>query len=442
MKVGERRTLFADYSLIPTTLWIAPKEVCNMLKKLGLEGWFAAHFAYGIVQIVFIPMLMPSFILARTGSATQAGLAMAVFGMAGLAAPIIGALADKFKAHRHAQLFGMICYLLAGASFMVAGENFALMLVGAACFGVGSAILLMLNPVFITFAGYDTKTEAMKLGRMAQTLIIGALLSGVALAYITGLGWSYEMRFGVMIAIVVVLFFVTLFTNKAAAQRVLDNAEASSQSEEEGQESGGLVKSLFSNFGLFLLAVGLLCAGQGAFQAQYPNLLENAYGVAQSLSAANLSVASVVGLFVLVGAERFVARFGNLSLFKVSAIASIIVIGLLYVIAETGMGVHYIITLGLFLIYLQGITITDMISPAIAARLTVVGGGLTQGLMMFFISLGFAAGSVISGVAVDGFGWAALPFAILGLTIASYVCIVIVGMKHKAAVKREQIKSA
>ncbi|GAL38031.1 hypothetical protein JCM19240_3768 [Vibrio maritimus] len=52
-----------------------------MLKKLGLEGWFAAHFAYGIVQIVFIPMLMPSFILARTGSATQAGLAMAVFGM-------------------------------------------------------------------------------------------------------------------------------------------------------------------------------------------------------------------------------------------------------------------------------------------------------------------------------------------------------------------------
>lgn len=413
-----------------------------MLKKLGLEGWFAAHFAYGIVQIVFIPMLMPSFILARTGSATQAGLAMAVFGMAGLAAPIIGALADKFKAHRHAQLFGMICYLLAGANFMVAGENFALMLVGAACFGVGSAILLMLNPVFITFAGYDTKTEAMKLGRMAQTLIIGALLSGVALAYITGLGWSYEMRFGVMIAIVVVLFFVTLFTNKAAAQRVLDNAEASSQSEEEGQESGGLVKSLFSNFGLFLLAVGLLCAGQGAFQAQYPNLLENAYGVAQSLSAANLSVASVVGLFVLVGAERFVARFGNLSLFKVSAIASIIVIGLLYVIAETGMGVHYIITLGLFLIYLQGITITDMISPAIAARLTVVGGGLTQGLMMFFISLGFAAGSVISGVAVDGFGWAALPFAILGLTIASYVCIVIVGMKHKAAVKREQIKSA
>ncbi|WP_239670699.1 hypothetical protein [Vibrio variabilis] len=49
---------------------------------------------------------------------------------------------------------------------------------------------------------------------------------------------------------------------------------------------------------------------------------------------------------------------------------------------------------------------------------------------------------MISGIAVDGYGWAALPFAILGLTIAAYVCVVIVGMKHKAAVKREQIKSA
>lgn len=106
------------------------------------------------------------------------------------------------------------------------------------------------------------------------------------------------------------------------------------------------------------------------------------------------------------------------------------------------MSLHYIIPLALFLVYLQGITVTDMISPAIAARLTFVGGGLTQGLMMFFISLGFGLGSVISGIAVDGYGWAALPFAILGLTIAAYVCVVIVGMKHKAAVKREQITSA
>ncbi|MGV2990131.1 MFS transporter [Vibrio sp. E150_011] len=410
-----------------------------MLKKLGLEGWFSAHFAYGIVQIVFIPIMLPSFILARTGSATQAGLAMGLFGLAGLFAPLIGILADKFKAHRLAQGLGLVSYLLAGAFFLVAGQAFIFMAIGSVLFGTGSAILLMLNPVFITFAGYDEKTEAMKLGRMAQTLIFGSLLAGVALAAVTGMGWSYEARFIAMMVLVAVLLVVTMMTNKKAAQRIVDNAEMVAQkNSDESAEKVSMTKVLFSNFGLFLLAVGLLCAGQGAFQAQYPNLMENAYDVVQSMSAANLSIASVLGLFVLVGAEKYVTKFGALSLFKLSTVASIIVMAGLYFIAESGLSLGFIIPLGLVLIYLQGITVTDMISPAIAARLTFVGGGFTQGLMMFFISLGFGLGSVISGIAIDGWGWAALPFAILALTIAAYVCILIVGAKHKMTAKLEQ----
>ncbi|MCJ2377967.1 MFS transporter [Vibrio sp. ZSDZ34] len=413
-----------------------------MLKKLGLEGWFSAHFAYGIVQIVFIPMMVPSFILARTGSATQAGLAMGLFGLAGLFAPLIGILADKFNAHRLAQGLGLIAYLLAGASFLLAGSNFMLMAIGSVLFGTGSAILLMLNPVFITFAGYDEKTEAMKLGRMAQVLIFGSLISGVALATVTGMGWSYEMRFMAMMALVAVLLVVTMMTNKKAAQRIVDNADAIAAQNEEGDaEKVGFAKVVFSNFGLFLLAVGLLCAGQGAFQAQYPNLMENAYNIAQSMSAANLSVASVLGLIVLVAAEKYVAKRGALSLFKLSCVVSIAVVGGLYFIAEAGLALGFIVPLALVLVYLQGITVTDMISPAIAARLTFVGGGFTQGLMMFFISLGFGLGSVVSGVAVDGFGWAALPFAILVLTAAAYICILIVSSKQKKLSRAEAAKS-
>jgi predicted MFS family arabinose efflux permease len=410
-----------------------------MLKKLGLEGWFSAHFAYGIVQIVFIPMMVPSFILARTGSATQAGLAMGLFGIAGLLAPLIGLFADKFKAHRLTQALGLIAYMLAGACFVVAGENFTAMAIGSVLFGAGSAIMLMLNPVFITFAGHDTKTEAMKLGRMSQVLIVGSLLSGIGLAAVTDAGWSYEARFIAMIVAVAVLFVITVATNKKAAQRIIDNAEAmAEQASKEEAPKVNLFKVLFSNFGLFLVAVGILCAGQGAFQAQYPNLLENGYGVAQSLSAATLSVAAVLGLVVLVLAEKYVAKFGSISLFKLCALISIAVIGVLYFIAEAALVLPYVIPLALVLVYLQGITITDMISPAIAARLTLVGGGYTQGLMMFFISLGFGLGSVVSGIAVDGYGWSALPLAILGLTVVSYICILIVARKQKSVVAKEQ----
>ncbi|MCJ2377968.1 MFS transporter [Vibrio sp. ZSDZ34] len=410
-----------------------------MLKKLGLEGWFSAHFAYGIVQIVFIPMMVPSFILARTGSATQAGLAMGLFGIAGLLAPLIGLLADKFKAHRLTQALGLIAYMLAGASFVVAGENFTAMAIGSVLFGAGSAIMLMLNPVFITFAGHDTKTEAMKLGRMSQVLIVGSLLSGIGLAAVTDAGWSYEARFIAMIVAVAVLFVITIATNKKAAQRIIDNADAMAEANKEDAPKVSLFKVLFSNFGLFLVAVGILCAGQGAFQAQYPNLLENGYGVAQSLSAATLSVAAVLGLLVLVLAEKYVAKFGSISLFKLCALISIAVIGVLYFIAEAALVLPYVLPLALVLVYLQGITITDMISPAIAARLTLVGGGYTQGLMMFFISLGFGLGSVVSGVAVDGYGWSALPLAILGLTVVSYICILIVARKQKTVVAKEQV---
>ncbi|MFA0441378.1 hypothetical protein BCU70_15310 [Vibrio sp. 10N.286.49.C2] len=403
-----------------------------MLKKLGLEGWFSAHFAYGIVQIVFIPMMVPSFILARTGSATQAGLAMGLFGIAGLLAPLIGIMADKFKAHRLTQALGLIAYMLAGACFVIAGENFITMAIGSVLFGAGSAIMLMLNPVFITFAGHDTKTEAMKLGRMSQVLIVGSLLSGIALAAVTEAGWTYEARFIAMIVAVAILFVITITTNKKAAQRIIDNADAmAAAAQEESAPKTGLFKVLFSNFGLFLVAVGILCAGQGAFQAQYPNLMENGYGVAQSLSAATLSVAAVLGLFVLVLAEKFVAKYGAISLFKLCALISIAVVAVLYFIAEAAMVLPYVIPLALVLVYLQGITITDMISPAIAARLTLVGGGYTQGLMMFFISLGFGLGSVVSGVAVDGYGWSALPLSILGLTVISYVCILVVAYKQK-----------
>jgi predicted MFS family arabinose efflux permease len=410
-----------------------------MLKKLGLEGWFSAHFAYGIVQIVFIPMMVPSFILARTGSATQAGLAMGLFGIAGLLAPLIGLLADKFKAHRLTQALGLIAYMLAGASFVVAGENFTAMAIGSVLFGAGSAIMLMLNPVFITFAGHDTKTEAMKLGRMSQVLIVGSLLSGIGLAAVTDAGWSYEARFIAMIVAVAVLFVITIATNKKAAQRIIDNADAMAEANKEDAPKVSLFKVLFSNFGLFLVAVGILCAGQGAFQAQYPNLLENGYGVAQSLSAATLSVAAVLGLLVLVLAEKYVTKFGSISLFKLCALISIAVIGVLYFIAEAALVLPYVLPLALVLVYLQGITITDMISPAIAARLTLVGGGYTQGLMMFFISLGFGLGSVVSGVAVDGYGWSALPLAILGLTVVSYICILIVARKQKTVVAKEQV---
>lgn len=416
------------------------KKLCN---KLGIELWFSAHLAYGFVQLVFIPIVMPAFVAERTGSFANAGLAMGFFGVAGLAAPIIGLLADKYKAHRLAQFLGMVAYVIAGFCYIASGSDFTMMAIGSIFFGLGSATLLMLNPVFIAFAGYDNKTEALKLGRMAQAAIIGTLIGGGVLAALTDGGFGYETSFYTMMGTVAVLALITFMTNKQAGQRVLDTAKAREEAAKaESQQKVNLLSVLFSKFGLFLFAVAALCAGQGAFQAQFPNLMKNAFSVSEAISATSLSISAVLGLIVVVMAERFSAKFGPAALFRLCTVASIVVVAALYFIAEFQLIPTIIFPVALVIIYLQGITVTDMCSPAVASRLTRVGAGYTQGLMMFFISIGFATGSAISGFTVESFSWSALPVAIGVLTTVAFVCIWAVTRDNKEAKHQASTKHA
>ncbi|GAL31148.1 hypothetical protein JCM19239_242 [Vibrio variabilis] len=154
--------------------------------------------------------------------------------------------------------------------------------------------------------------------------------------------------------------------------------------------------------------------------------MKNAFTVSEALSATSLSISAVLGLIVVIAAERFSAKFGPTALFKLCTVASIAVIAALYFIAELQFIPTVILPVALVIVYLQGITVTDMCSPAVASRLTRVGAGYTQGLMMFFISIGFATGSAISGFTVESFSWSALPVAIGVLTAIAFVAIWIV----------------
>lgn len=176
-----------------------------------------------------------------------------------------------------------------------------------------------------------------------------------------------------------------------------------------------------------MVAIATLCAGQGAFQAQYPNLMEHAFKVTQSMSAGALSVAAVFGIFVVAIAERYSALKGPKALFTMCAFLSVAVVNILLGFGFFPTAIAAFIACALVIIYLQGITVTDMCSPAIASRLSSVGAGYTQGMMMFFISIGFAAGSGISGFAVDAFGWNGLILTISGLT--GIACAVISGIR-------------
>jgi len=166
----------SDVYIAPPPEGIKPPEESG---GWGLQWWYNAHFTYGAIQTVFIPILVPTYVKEMTGSATKVGIAMAIIGCGGLVAPVIGGVADKLRAHRWAQLAGLIAYAAAAIVFAFSGATFAMHILGAALFGVGSATLLMINPAFIVSGGFGL-TQGMLMFAIATAYAVGSVAAGAA----------------------------------------------------------------------------------------------------------------------------------------------------------------------------------------------------------------------------------------------------------------------
>ena len=60
----------------------------------------------------------------------------------------------------------------------------------------------------------------------------------------------------------------------------------------------------------------------------------------------------------------------------------------------------------------------DMVQPALAARASSAGAGLTQGMLMFAIATAYAVGSVAAGAAADSaLGYPSLAWIVTGVCV-------------------------
>ena len=147
-------------------------------KQSAFEWWFVAHLIFGIIYLGFVPILVPTYVIQETGSAAEAGVVMAIIGLGALAAPAIGGFADKYLAHRVAQLGGLVSLALGGLLFALVRDDL-IFAVAAILIGLGVATLMMINPTFIAGAGLDQELESKRLTRLNQTAIVGQLRSAV-----------------------------------------------------------------------------------------------------------------------------------------------------------------------------------------------------------------------------------------------------------------------
>jgi predicted MFS family arabinose efflux permease len=375
----------------------------------SFEWWYVAHFVFGVIYLGFVPILVPTYVIEISGSAAEAGVVMAIIGLGALLAPVIGGFADKYRAHRIAQLAGLLALALGGVAFAVAREDL-FFAIAAILVGVGVATVMMINPTFIVGAGFSQDMESRRLTRLNQTAIVGQLTGGLLVAGLTQAGLSFPARFMVMAAIALIGLVITAMTNKEAAARL---ASAGSPAEEQGTATPDLKTILVSAFGLFLLSMMINGLGQGALESQYPNYMQKVFSISPALSASALSVTAIFNLLLIGVAGTWMARSGPTPVFFASLILRLAAAVVLIVLAIVG-GVPAFLPLGMYVLLLVGIAWVDLVGPALAGRLSVATMGTTQGFLMGSLAIGTALGSLSGGLAAESIGFQSLPWITAG----------------------------
>ena len=60
---------------------------------------------------VFMALLIPPYVTQATGSASAAGVVMAIISLAAVLGPVLGGLADKYRAHRLVLSLGVALFV-------------------------------------------------------------------------------------------------------------------------------------------------------------------------------------------------------------------------------------------------------------------------------------------------------------------------------------------
>ncbi|GMQ48426.1 hypothetical protein [Vibrio sp. 10N] len=375
------------------------------MQKHGLSFWYAAAFMFGAIQLIALPLLIPSHILEVTGSMVHTGAALSFVGLSGFIAPLIGSTVDRLKLHSAAQKASLLFYAIAMVLFAFVPATWA-MYFATFLVGLGSITLMTVNPTFIVAAGFDKAQEALRLTRMNQSIFVGAIVMGAILAIAEGI--SATLSFGIVGALSIVAMIIVSIDGKVAAQRIVSDTPQQGESEEKGRWN--------LTFVTFLLAVFIAMLASSNQVAQGPNLFESLFDIDKSATALLLSISSVISLLTLDIAGRALGKFGAGKVWVVGLVGYIVV-GTVLSNLVTGSTEYFYLPLVMHLVFMQCLSMVDMVKPAIVAKVTTLSPAATQGFLLFAIAGGYAAGTSLGGVVGEVAGMASL-FSFVALAAA------------------------
>jgi DHA1 family tetracycline resistance protein-like MFS transporter len=379
-----------------------------------VEPWYLGYALLGASAAGLAPILLP-LMVSKTGNAAQVGLVMAAFSLGGLAAPLWGVLADRYRLHRPLMASGLLAVAAGAAVFPFAGSLAAWM--GLAFVqSLGAAAAATVANLFVVEAHPRLEWDA-RIGWL-QTFYGGGQVAGLVVA---GLLAAVSLHLGLWVtaglaALAVLPGWLTARTPPAPGgarpvlRHPLRHGEWPAASPQRlyhhltAPALRGLGRSLASPFGIFLAAWLLSFSGAAVIFALYPVLMQQAFGVAPVLSSQGFALAAGLGLFLYSPAGTWSGRSGPASVLR-AGLGLRLAAGLGLVLLElTHFGPGWLALAG-FLVIVLAWSLLSVSSTAWAAQLSPVGEGEGLGIFNAVTALASVIGAAFGGWVASSWGY-------------------------------------
>jgi MFS family permease len=271
-----------------------------------IQLWMSSWIAVGAAQDAALPILVPAYVIAVTGSASYSGAVMGAVMLTGALGPWLGRLADRHHAHRAVLVLGCFGLAAACAAYGASSEVGAILILDAFLLGASISAVSTVAPVFIISAGLSAKLEAGRLTTLNVSQPVGQLILGALLAAAATADVPFADRFYVAGAFLAVVAVVVWFTTSRPARAIHTSTPSRSTNGDADRRSPGKAKVLTPEFSIVLGVAFLTSIAYQAVLSQISNILPDVFGFTQTETASLVSTAGLVAIFVFFAAGRMV----------------------------------------------------------------------------------------------------------------------------------------
>jgi len=384
----------------------------------AFQWWMTSNFAVGAGWAAFVALLVPPYITQATGSASEAGVVMALMSLAAVLGPVLGGIADRYAAHRYVLVGGLAAMTVALAAFGITAGDSEFKIVDAVVMGIGVAGVSAVAPVFIVSAGLSEGLQARRLTTFNIAFPAGQVAGGMLMAAAAQAEWSFSQRFYAGAAVLAVLTVIVFLTSAApTAALVLDDepsvpevAGSAGDGPADGAEETrrtGLGGVIFSLFGVYLLVLVLSSVANNGINNQLANMMPNLYGIDETTTSSLISLAGLLNIGFFFVAGRVMSGYGALTPFVAGTVmrfGGAAALGLLGLLNDSPV---LLVAAAMQLLY-QGSPFSRLPQNVLAVRFAPIPSGQANGWVIAGSALGSFVGSILGGWLADEVGYNAI----------------------------------